>query len=203
VQNNKIQLTVHKTSNATQSDVTFEVLSSSGLSDETVMFEKGVNDGDNQVTFTTQNSILGRHFVRVYASDSDEVMSLLIRPSNMTQTKLVTATKTYHAISNANWKRSMEIMDTPWKTYKAPNVCQAWFGGNARTATLAEADLLHTNHQADMDAINWLDSKKFVAGENVSDGFKVYDYTEDAYVKSGIYRYNLVVDDGLGVLCVE
>jgi hypothetical protein len=203
VENGKIQLTVYKTSNATQSDVTFEAYSSSGHTDAEV-FEKGINDGVNQVTFTTENSILGRHFVRVYASDSDEVMSLFIRPSDMTKTKLVSSnTKTYHAISNADWKRSVEGTDTTWNAYKSSNICQAWFGGDARTASLAEANLLHRNYQTEIDGIDWLDSKRFLAGENDSVGFKEYDYTQNAYVESSVHRHDLVTDAGSGILCVE
>lgn len=204
VENDKIQLTVHKTSDATQSDMTFEVLSSSGHSDSEAVFEKGASDGVNQVTFSTQNSILGRHFVRVYANDSDEVMSLFIRPSNMTKTKLVTdANKTYHAISNVDWKRSVEIMDTTWKVKRADGVCKAWLGEDARVVYEEEADHLNSSHQAIVDGVNWLDSKKFVAGVDANGDFKVYDYSGSAYVKSGIGSETLVNDDTLGILCVE
>jgi len=203
VQNDKIQLTVHKTSDATQSDVTFEVLSTSGFSDDTVVFEKGADDGANQITFTTQDSILARHFIRIYASDSDEVMSLFIRPSNMTQTKMVSDVKTYHALSHAHWKRSIEVMDKTWRADTATGVCKAWFGEDARVAYEVEADLLNSNYQNVVDNANWLDSKKFVAGVDAEGGYKVYDYGSGTYVKSSISSNAVVIDDGLGVLCVE
>ena len=205
IENDKMQLTIHKTSDATESDVTFEVLSSSGFSDTDAVFEKGTDDGVNQVTFSTENSILARNFIRVYASDSDEVMSLLMRPSDMIRTKLVNSdTKNYHVIPSSDWKRSVEIMNEPWKAKTAIGVAKAWFGEKGRIAYESDTDILSNSYQNDIDNVDWLDSKNFVAGVSAyAEYLLLHDFSSSPTQKTVLNYGDLVTDDTAGTVCVS
>jgi len=74
---NKIQLTLHKTAEATDDEMHFELFSATKLLNDDVSISRTVNDGDNQVTIAYKPNTLDRVFVRVYGSDSKELMSQL------------------------------------------------------------------------------------------------------------------------------
>ncbi len=74
---NKIQLTLHKTAEATDDEMQFELFSATKLLNDDVSISRTENDEDNQVTIAYKPNTLNRVFVRVYGSDSKELMSQL------------------------------------------------------------------------------------------------------------------------------
>jgi len=80
---NHVQVTAYQTEEATQSDLTVEIFSSKGLTNDDVHVEQTADDAENQMTMVTKNRADARHFFRLYASDSDEVMTLIFAPEGI------------------------------------------------------------------------------------------------------------------------
>lgn len=80
---NRVQITVYQTNDASKEDVTIEILSSKKLTSEEAYVEKSANDAANQLTFITKDRREARHLFRIYGEDSEEVMTLIFVPEGV------------------------------------------------------------------------------------------------------------------------
>jgi len=204
--NGKIQLTVHKTSDASEDEVQIELLSGTAVTNDKYSVAQSENDEPNQVTITANDELFTRFFIRVYGADSDELMSKMIIPSDLTKTVIATdtnASKEYHAISHANWEKGAKALNLPLKSNETLPICKLWLGADANIAYQVDADKVNSDYRAEMDGANWLASKNLIARRGIWYQYLAYDYADDAYTKSWKNYNELVNDDTLGILCVR
>ena len=204
---NQIQLTVHKTSEATEDELTFEILSGTAVMDNEYTIEQRESDKSNQLTLTINNKeLLTRFFIRVYGADSDEIMSKIITPADMTRTYLATdsnGTKEYHLISHANWERGAKVLNLPIKTNESRPICKLFIGTDAEIAYEVDAKKIDSDFRAEIDSMNWIESKKFLGRRGVWYQYLAYDYSDGAYSTEWKDYDKPVNDDTLGILCVK
>ncbi len=206
ISKNQIQLTVYKTSDATEDELNFEILSGTAVMNGDYSIESSDNDEANQVTLTMNNDLFTRFFIRVYGADSDELMSKMITPSDMIQTYIATDTNTskeYHAISHANWKKGAKALNLPVKTNESVPMCKLFLGTDANIAYQVDADRLNDNYRAEIDGANWLESKNLMGRVKTWYQYKNYNYSDGSYTKTRNYYNAVVNDDTLGILCVK
>lgn len=201
----KIQLTIHKTSEATEDEVIIELLSGTAVMDNQYSVEQSDNDENNQVTIAMDNELFTRFFLRVYASDSDELMSTMITPSDMETTYLASdenSSKAYHAITHENWERGAKALNTTLKTNEAQEVCKLWIGSDASIAYQVDAELLNNKYKIAITNADWLESKNLLGRRAVWYQYLAYDYSNNGYSTTWKDYNKLVNDDTLGILCV-
>jgi len=145
-----------------------------------------------------------RIFIRLYGSDSKEVMSDILTPADMIQTKLVEDNennKTYHIISHGDWVKSAETMNTALEPRGAPAICAAWFGSTAWIVDEVDADRINSDFRAVIDNADWISSKKFLGRINDWWKYNAYDYSDGGYTKTWTVYDQVIADDTLGILC--
>jgi hypothetical protein len=202
----QVQVTVHRTSEATEDEVTIEVLSGTPAMDNDYSIEQSDSDENNQLTITMNKELFSRFFIRVYGSDSDELMSKMITIADRTKTLLATdsnATKEYHLISHANWEKGAKALKLPIKTNESRPMCKLFVGADAEIAYEVDAKKVNSDFRAEMDTMDWIESKKFLGRRGVWYQYLAYDYTDGAYTTEWKSYNTLVNDDALGVLCVK
>ncbi len=201
---NKVELTLYKTSDATEDELTFEILSGTPVMDNDYLIEQG--DNDNQVTVTINKELLTRFFIRVYGADSNEIMSKIITPQEMTRTYLATnsnASKEYHLISHYNWEKGAKVLNITLNPHKSIEVCKLFLGSDASIMYEVGAKKIDSEFRAQIDAVDWIESKKFLGRVDTWWKYYAYDYSDGGYVTES-KKYNVVVDDDtLGLLCVK
>jgi hypothetical protein len=203
---NQLQLTLYKTAEATSDEVTFEILSGTPVMDNEYTIEQTDNDENNQVTLTMNKALLTRFFIRAYGTDSDEIMSKMITPREMTRTYLATdrnASKSYHLISHASWEKGAKALNLSLKTNDARPICKLLVGGDANIAYEVDAKKINSDFRTKMDAMDWIESKKFLGRKGVWYQYLAYDYSDGDYTTEWKNYNTLVNDDTLGILCVK
>ncbi len=203
---NEIQLTIHKTSDANEDEVNIEILSGTAVMNGQYSVEQGNNDENNQVTLNMNLGNLTRFFIRVHGADSDELMSKMMTPSMMTRTLLATdsnASKEYHIISPSNWVKGAKALNLPLKSNETQPICKLFLGTDAGIAYQVDADKINSDFRTEMDAADWLDSKKMIARRSVWYQYLAYDYSDGAYTTAWKNYNQLVNDDELAILCVK
>ncbi|CAA6811159.1 MAG: Unknown protein [uncultured Sulfurovum sp.] len=204
--NNQIQFSLHKTTDALENEVTFEILSSAPLVHNDFVIQKSVDDKENQLTLSSDETLITRLFLRLYANDSQEVMSDILTPAHMTQTELVEdheSNKSYHVISHNHWNKTSQVMGTNLQPNEATEVCSAWFGHNASIAYETDAEKINSDFRTMIDNANWLNSKKLLGRIDAWWKYYAYDYSDDGYTKSWLTYNEPITDDTLGILCVK
>jgi hypothetical protein len=203
----KVQVTVHKTSDASEDEVNIELLSGTAVSNEKYSVEQSDNDENNQVTISVDNELFTRFFVRVYGADSDELMSKMIVPSDLMGTTLIATdkntSKEYHAISHENWEKGAKALNLTLKTNESRPICKLWLGADAEIAYQVDADKLNSDFRAEIDGADWLESKNLLGRRGVWYQYLAYDYSDGAYATTWKNYNQLVNDDSLGILCVK
>ncbi len=206
IEGGKLQITVHKTSDASEDQINIDLLSGTAVTNEQYHVEQGANDAHNQVTITLDDDLFTRFFIRVYGADSDELMSQLITPQDMTRTHLITnanTQKAYYAISHANWEKGAKALNLPLKTNEAQSVCKLWVGSSATIASQVDADKINSDYRLVIDNADWLPSKNLLGNRTVWYQYLAYDYSNGAYTKTWKDYNKSVNDDTLGILCVN
>ena len=202
----QVQLTVHKTSEATDDEVTIEVLSGTAVMDNEYTVEQADNDENNQVTLTMNKELLTRFFIRAYGSDSDEIMTKMITPKDSTRTFLATdnnASKEYHLISHANWEKGAKALKLPIKTNESRPMCKLFVGIDAEIAYEVDAKKVNSDFRTEIDAMDWIESKKFLGRRGIWYQYLAYDYSDGEYTTAWKTYNTAVTDNTLGVLCVK
>ncbi len=205
--NDKIQLTVYKTSDASEDEVNIELLSGTAVTNDKYSVAQTDNDEPNQVTITVNDELFTRFFIRVYGADSDELMSKMIVPSDLMGTTLLASdangSKEYHAITHANWEKGAKALNLPLKSNETVPMCKLFLGADANIAYEVDAEKINSDFRAEMDGADWLESKKLIARRGVWYQYLAYDYSDGAYATSWKNYNQLVNDDTLGILCVK
>ena len=205
--NNQVQLTVYKTSDASEDEVTIELLSGTAVTSDKYSVVQSDNDEPNQVTITLNDELLTRFFIRVYGADSDELMSKMIVPSDLIGTTLLASdansSKEYHAITHANWEKGAKALNLPLKSNETVPMCKLWLGADANIAYEVDAKKVNSDFRTEIDGANWLESKKLIARRGIWYQYLAYDYSDGAYATSWKNYNQLVNDDTLGILCVK
>jgi hypothetical protein len=206
INDNQLQLTLYKTSDATEDEVTLEILSGTPVMDNEYSIEQTDNDENNQVTISINKELLTRFFIRAYGADSDEIMSKMITPVERTRTYLVTdnnASKEYHLISHANWEKGAKALNVEIKTNESRPMCKLFVGADADIAYEVDAQKVNSDFRAEMDAMDWIESKKFLGRIDLWWKYYAYDYSDSEYTRTWKAYNTAVEDDTLGVLCVK
>jgi hypothetical protein len=207
VNDTQIQLTLYKTAEATEDEVTIEILSGTPVMDNDYSIEQTDNDENNQVTLSMINKeLFTRFFIRAYGSDSDEIMSKIITPQDMTRTYLATdtnASKEYHLISHANWEKGAKVLNLPIKTNESRPMCKLFVGADAEIAYEVDAKKVNSDFRKEIDAMDWIESKKFLGRRGIWYQYLAYDYSDGEYSTEWKDYNKPVNDDTLGVLCVK
>lgn len=203
---NQIQLTLHKTAEALEDEVTFEILSGTAVMKGDYTIEQGEHDENNQVTLTLYSEDITRFFIRVYGADSDELMSKMIIPSDTVQTLIATddnASKTYHALSHEHWEKGAKALNVELKSNETVPMCKLWLGTDANIAYKVDADKLNSDFRSEIDGATWLSSKNLIG--RIDDWWKyfAYDYSDGGYTSTWKDYKKLVNDETLGILCVK
>jgi len=206
VNDTQVQLTLYKTAEATEDEVTIEILSGTPVMDNDYTVEQTDNNENNQVTLTMNKELLTRFFIRAYGADSDEIMTKMITPQDSTKTLLATdnnASKEYHLISHANWEKGAKALNLPIKTNESRPICKLFLGVDAEIAYEVDAKKVQSDFRAEMDSMDWIESKKFLGRRGVWYQYLAYDYSDGEYSTEWKDYNKPVNDDTLGVLCVK
>jgi hypothetical protein len=202
ISNTQTKIIVHKTSDANEDEITFELLSSTPLlkNDLTISSD---ND-DNSVILNNKKSIITRLFVRVYGDDSKEIASQMIRPKEMYQSHLITFAdkREIHVINHDDWQKTAKRLEIAFTPQNANLVCKAWFGVDLPPIHEINTNTINatTNYRKEMDAVDWLTSKKFIIN-NYTANRRVVDFTDGAYSVVYIDKTKELSNDEYGLLC--
>lgn len=203
ISNTQTKIIVHKTTEASEDEVNFELLSSEPLVGDDFVLSPGAED--NSVMLTSNGRVIfTRIFIRAYGDDSRELMSKALRPEAFMQTYLLTDTNTskeYHAITHENWVKVASDFNKTLKPENAGHVCRTILGAYAKVPYQAERDKLHTDYPNLVDSADWLVSKKLLGHAETWWQYKAYDYSDGGYTKEWKGYKTLVDDDTLGILC--
>jgi hypothetical protein len=96
--------------------------------------------------------------------------------------------------------KTLGIAFTPQNAYL---VCKAWFGVDSFPIYEINTDTINatTDHRKEMDAVDWLTSKKFIINDNTKLQRRVVDFTDGEYSVVYIDKTKELSDDEYGLLC--
>jgi hypothetical protein len=203
LEDKKLQISVYKTSDASEDDVVFEILSSRALINDEFTIEQSASDNSNQVTLTSKKDVFTRFFLRLYASDSREIMSKIITPSNLINTYLATNDKTnrrYHIISHYTWLKMASLSSTSQQPKDAAGICKAWLGEGSILGYDPDALKIKTDFR------ELLTSKKLLGQGPLNrrwSAYRVYNYSNNSYSKKWTSYNKNIPDNTVGIFCME
>jgi hypothetical protein len=203
ISNTQTKIIVHKTADANEDEITFELLSSTPLVNNDLTISSG-ND-DNSIILNNKKSIITRLFVRVYGDDSKEIASQMIRPKEMYQSHLITFAdkREVHVINHDDWQKTAKTLGIAFTPQNAYLVCKAWFGVDLPPIHEINTNTINatTNYRKEMDAVDWLTSKKFIIYDYTKQQRRVVDFTDEEYSVVKIDITKELSDDEYGLLC--
>ena len=202
---NHIELTLYQTSDATSSNLTFEIFAGSMWRNEDVSFEKL---SENRVKITIGDSVVfPRFFIRVYGEDSDDFMSKFISQEIMFQSKIADNSDTnqsYYLFSHQDWKKMSDFTGYGMNIDDVVLGCRALTGNpNARKARKEDVDVVENNYRSIIDSANW--TRKFYGVQEWYE-YSIYNFTSTPYTVELLENTQSIddniTDSAVGLMCV-
>ena len=82
-------------------------------------------------------------------------------------------------------------------------MCKLFVGVDAEIAYEVDAKKVNSDFRKEIDAMDWIESKKFIGRINAWWKYYAYDYSAGEYSTEWKNYNTAVTDDTLGVLCVK
>jgi len=113
------------------------------------------------------------------------------------------ASKEYHLISHANWEKGAKALNLQIKTNESRPMCKLFVGVDAEIAYEVDAKKVNSDFRKEINAMDWIESKKFLGRRGVWYQYLAYDYNDGEYSTEWKNYNTAVTDNTLGVLCVK
>ncbi len=210
---NNLELTLHKTSDAQDSNLTFEVFAGIMWQSEDINFTQL---SENRVRLMISDAVFPRFFIRVYGDDSDEFMSQFITPKDMVTNSFKVGSdinNNYYLISRTTWDTYADLTNyTVDYRNNAEPICKILLASpNAKLGDKAMADEIDTNlTRTDVETVLEKNSQSLYFGawdtwwKSAFYDFTNTSYSSDVYVDYYNQRDRNVSDyPDVGLMCTE
>ena len=200
--NNKIEVTIFKTNDAIENNIKLEVLSSEGLRDIDIDLSKDLNS-QNKIIVQLKQSEIRRFFVRVTASDSNEVQTTLIKPSDLFKVYFAKDEQNKREYYILNYDEVKDSIKNTNRTFTPANlgyICQAWLGFDSFIAYKSDIDFINNNYEEKIQNLNI----KLITRKIDYKTYLINDYTTGELITSNITNRNAVIEDtNSNILCYK